>query len=324
MRTTLCLLLLSGLLSGPLRAQDLVIRGARIITGKGGSPQRGNILVKDGRIAKIGSIGKVDDLIPVIQAAGRFVVPAFVLAHTSSGMRRPNESMGLSPFVSVMDAINPVDGFFEDCLRDGHLTVLVIPGNNTVIGGMGMVVHPFGMTVEHMTVVKEAGLKISLIPPTKNRAAHMARLRGALDRARDKLLKLEREGRVRVRVFDLALGMEAEPVFERVVEGNSMYDGIVPALAFSPDGKWLAGGHANNKLLLWNLAAGGGRKEFLNFPSTVRSVAFHPGGELVAAGSSRPASLRLFPGFRSLIRCRPQYGSLQASASYRGRGRSLP
>ena len=134
MKTTLCIVLLLWLAPMPVEGQDLVIRGARIITGKGGSPRRGNILVKDGRIAKIGRIGTPDPMIPVIEASGRFVVPAFIQAHTSSGMRRPNENMGLSPFVSVLDAINPAHAYFEDSLRDGHLTILVIPGNNTVIG----------------------------------------------------------------------------------------------------------------------------------------------------------------------------------------------
>ena len=179
-----------------LPAQDLVIKGARVLTGKSWKARRANILVKDGRIAKVGRLGKVDPTLPVIKAVGRIVMPGFIEAHTSRGMRTQNERMSIVPFVTVLDIINPADVFFEDSLRDGHLTLQVMPGNNTVIGGMGVIVHPFGLTVKDMTVVEEAGLKISLIPASGNRAAHLAQLRAALDRARDRLDRLEKEGRL--------------------------------------------------------------------------------------------------------------------------------
>jgi imidazolonepropionase-like amidohydrolase len=88
------------------------------------------------------------------------------------------------PFVSTFDAINPVDPYFEDCLRQGLATLHVSPGNDTTIGGQGCVVHPGGVTTESMIVSRNAFLKISLRPrPGTSRMAHLAALRKELNDA---------------------------------------------------------------------------------------------------------------------------------------------
>lgn len=175
-------------------AQDLVVRNARIISGKDAVAVRGSILIEDGRISRIGRVGSTGSMVPEIDAAGRFVTPGFVLAETSQGLSRSNERMDVVPFLSVLDDLDPGSGFFEDSLRDGHLTMLVVPGDRTVIGGMGRIVHAYGLTIEDMTVVPEPGLKISMIPADGNRAAHVSRLRRTLEKARNRLEYLKEAG----------------------------------------------------------------------------------------------------------------------------------
>ena len=160
--------------------QDLLIRGGRVITLAGADLDKGSVLLRNGVVEKVGRTVRAEG-VPVLAAEGRVVMPGFVLAHSNEGMDRANEQMPVVPFVSVVDSLDPSQLVFEDALRNGHLNILVLPGPNTVIGGLGVVLHPFGLRVEDMTVVPAAGLKISLIPSSGNRAAHWAQLRAALD-----------------------------------------------------------------------------------------------------------------------------------------------
>jgi imidazolonepropionase-like amidohydrolase len=169
----------------PLAAQELVIRNARLIRPDGTASEKTDLRVADGKIAEIKeSVGSVPPRTPVVDAKGRFVGPAYVLAHTWEGMDRPNEQMELTPFVSVLDAIDPTLAFFDNMLRDGVYTLHIMPGDSTLIGGMGRVVRPQGRVVEDMTILADSGLKISMQPQQGNRATHVAKLRAALDDAK--------------------------------------------------------------------------------------------------------------------------------------------
>jgi hypothetical protein len=92
------------------------------------------------------------------------------------------------PFLSVLDAIDPGQEYFEDCLRNGVTTVAVVPGHETMIGGQAAVIKTAGGYVEQMIVKRQAGLKLSLKPAaSRSRMSHLASLRKELDAARDVL-----------------------------------------------------------------------------------------------------------------------------------------
>src|SRR5439155_21524529 len=95
------------------------------------------------------------------------------------------------PFLSVVDAIDPGQEYFEDCLRNGVTTVAIVPGNDTMIGAQAAVIKTAGAYVEQMIVKRQAGLKISLKPAgSRSRMSHLAALRKELDPARDRLQEL--------------------------------------------------------------------------------------------------------------------------------------
>jgi imidazolonepropionase-like amidohydrolase len=190
----LCCALSASLISlflphSPAQCQDVLVKDARVITLAGPELSKGAILIQEGRITAVGADVQAPPEVSVINAKDLVAMPGFVLAHTSEGLDRPNEVVPVAPYVSVLDSLDPASNFFEDSLRDGHLTLCVMPGSGTVIGGMGRIVQPRGLTVEDMTVVAEPGLKLSLIPPQGNRASHLARLRAALDDAKAHLEK---------------------------------------------------------------------------------------------------------------------------------------
>jgi imidazolonepropionase-like amidohydrolase len=162
----------------------LAIKNARLITVSGPDIEGGTIVVRGGRIEAVGKDVEIPWDAKVIDAAGKVVMPGLVEAHTFRGMDRPNERLASVPFVSTFDAVNPVDPYFEDALRQGVTTLGVAPGNDTLIGGQACVMKPWGATTERMLVSKNAFLKLSLKPRAgTSRMAHVAALRRELDEA---------------------------------------------------------------------------------------------------------------------------------------------
>jgi WD40 repeat protein len=85
-----------------------------------------------------------------------------------------------------------------------------------------------------------------------------------------------------VRIWDVATGQELLK-FDSPREGIPGYRSI-GCLAYSPDGKYLAGGKAN-MVAIWD-AATGGELHFLRWHSgTIESVAFSPDGKTLATGA---------------------------------------
>jgi imidazolonepropionase-like amidohydrolase len=107
-----------------------------------------------------------------------------VLAHSTGGLTGgANERLANVPYVTVHDAVDPSSKFFEECLRNGVGSIHVIPGNGTLIGGLGMVVRPYGKTVEDMAVRTKGGMKLSLLASGGSRMTQIRQLRRALQDA---------------------------------------------------------------------------------------------------------------------------------------------
>ena len=62
-----------------------------------------------------------------------------------------------------------------------------MPGNNTLLGGTGLVLRPFGRTVEDMTVAANTGMKLSLQARGGSRLQQIRELRRAIADVRDYL-----------------------------------------------------------------------------------------------------------------------------------------
>ncbi|MGE3174668.1 MAG: amidohydrolase family protein [Planctomycetota bacterium] len=176
-------------------AQDLVaIKGGRLVTLQGPVVEDGTVLIQNGRIAAVGPSAEVE--VPweakVVDAAGKWVLPTWVLAHSQGGVRGANERMENVPFVQIADALDPSSDWFEHCRRNGVGTVHAIPGNNTLLGGAGIVVRPFGRTVQDMAVKTETGQKLSLQSQGGGRLLQIRKLRRALEEAKEYLADFER------------------------------------------------------------------------------------------------------------------------------------
>src|SRR5262245_33016273 len=61
------------------------------------------------------------------------------------------------------------------------------------------------------------------------------------------------------------------------------------SVAFSPDGRWLASGSADNAVKLWDASSGKLVRSLEGHRDSVRSVAFSPDGRWLASGSNDDA-----------------------------------
>ena len=176
-------------------SQDvLAVKGGRVITVSGPTLDDGVVLIENGRITKVAATADVE--IPwtakVIDATGKVVMPTWVVAHSQAGQRGFNENMQNVPWLSVADAVDPAAPWFEEALRNGVGTIHVLPGNQTLLGGTGLVVRPYGRTVEDMTVGGRTGVKLSLQAQGGRRLQQIRQLRRAIEDVREYLADFER------------------------------------------------------------------------------------------------------------------------------------
>jgi imidazolonepropionase-like amidohydrolase len=142
----------------------IALKAGKIISMDGEEIENGILLVADGKIEALGRDLEIPYDYWLIDASEGVVFPGMIEAFTTRGLDRANESMPVTPFLDVYDAIDPASVYFEDALRDGTTTLLISQGADTVIGGLARAVKPIGMSVDEMTAEPEAGIILSFSP----------------------------------------------------------------------------------------------------------------------------------------------------------------
>ncbi len=137
-----------------------------------GEPFDGTVLVDGGRISALGPDLPVPPGADVVDAAGRWLLPGFIDAHTHLGVHEEGEGWAgndtneltdpASAGVRALDAINPAELGFDDALSGGITTVNVNPGSGNPIGGLTVAIHTHGRTVDEMVLRSPSGLKSAL------------------------------------------------------------------------------------------------------------------------------------------------------------------
>jgi hypothetical protein len=165
--------------------------GAKIIPVVGETLEKGTILIERGKITAIGKEVDVPYDARVFELTGKVIFPGTIDANSFRGVDNANETRPVTPQLDTGDAIDPSQLYFEDMLRLGTTAIHVIPGDNTVVGGVGRVVRPIGMTPAEMTVAEPAFLKLSVSPKVgSDRMLQLATLREALAELDDYMNKL--------------------------------------------------------------------------------------------------------------------------------------
>jgi imidazolonepropionase-like amidohydrolase len=152
---------------------SIAITGGRVVPIEGEPVDGGTVLVSGGVIeALLGPDAPVPPGVRVVDAAGKWVLPGFIDAHTHLGAYEDgmgwagsdtNELTGpVQAQVRVVDAINPADIGFRDAIAGGVLAVNVNPGSGNPIGGQTAAIRCWGRTVEEMVLRAPSGMKSAL------------------------------------------------------------------------------------------------------------------------------------------------------------------
>jgi imidazolonepropionase-like amidohydrolase len=121
-------------------AQDLVIRNANILTITNGTIEGGTIVVRNGKITAVGRDIAIPAGVPVVDAAGKYVLPGIIDAHShmalEGGINEGSESVTPEVIVQIRDD----DPTIYRALAGGVTSALLLHGSANTIGGQGEVI----------------------------------------------------------------------------------------------------------------------------------------------------------------------------------------
>jgi imidazolonepropionase-like amidohydrolase len=192
-------------------AGSFALKAGTIFTMRGASSEpplkNGTIIVRKGRIEKIGKDLDIPSGLPVIDAGDYTVMPGLVNPRSylgiASNWRRQSSTDEISkpilPEMEVFHAVEPQAPHFSFARQLGITTVCVTPGNRNVMGGQGAIMKTTGAVADKMLEKNKAvmvfGLGVSAkregqMPSTRMGIA--ALLRETLTKAQEYRAKKEK------------------------------------------------------------------------------------------------------------------------------------
>ena len=202
--TVLFLMLLVVTSSGFVFAQsktETLIRNATVLTAAKGTLENTDILIQNGKIAKIGKNLKASSNAQVIDASGKFVTPGIIDCHSHSMLDAINEgSYSVTSMVRTRDVVNPTDIAIYRALAGGVTSANLLHGSANSIGGQNTVVKfKYGHPVEDFFIADAPpGIKFALgenvkrtnFPPQPGQSPRYPRTRmGVMEVIRDAFLR---------------------------------------------------------------------------------------------------------------------------------------
>src|ERR1700722_13355724 len=120
----------------------ILSQNATTLTVSHGTIEHGSILIKDGKIAEVGTSIKAPKDAQVFDAAGQFVIPGIIDCHSHIAVDGSvNEgSVSVSSIVNIADVLNPVDIDIYRDLAGGVTVANVLHGSANSIGGQTVVI----------------------------------------------------------------------------------------------------------------------------------------------------------------------------------------
>ncbi len=149
----------------------LLIQNGLLYTMETNRPERGDLLIQDGKIAEISKKIMPTEQMEIFDAQGLLVFPGFLDAHSHIGISEEKKTNPLdgsnegtnpvTPCLRAIDAINPMDSAFRNALASGITGVMTGPGSANAIGGQFAFIKTHGKRVDDMVVLAPAAVKIA-------------------------------------------------------------------------------------------------------------------------------------------------------------------
>jgi|CXWL01.1.fsa_nt_gi imidazolonepropionase-like amidohydrolase len=139
-----------------------LIRGATVFDGAGAELVNSDVLMRDGRIVSVGPNLAAPEGVAIVDAAGRFVTPGIIDAHShlgvypSPGISATSDGNELTQpntaEVWAEHSVWPMDPGFGRAVAGGITTLHVLPGSGNLFGGRGVTLRPVlgARTVQEM------------------------------------------------------------------------------------------------------------------------------------------------------------------------------
>ncbi len=218
---------------------EVLIRNATVLTAAKGTFENTDILIQNGKIAKIGKNLKASANAQIIDATGKFVSPGIVDCHSHTMLDAVNEfSYSVTSMTRTRDVLNPKDIAIYRALAGGVTTANLLHGSANAIGGQNTTVKfKYGKAVEDFPIADAPpGIKFALgenpkrtnFNPTPNavpryprtRMGVMEVIRDAFVRAKDYKKELD-DFRAKKTNVQPRRDLELEPLVE-VLEGKRL------------------------------------------------------------------------------------------------------
>lgn len=168
MKTTKLFLLIVLLGSIPVVAQtntEVLIKNATVLTAARGTLENTDILIRDGKISRIGKNLAAGAGARVIDATGKYVTPGIIDAHSHAMMDAINEgSLSVTSMTRIRDVLNPSDIAIYRALAGGVTAANLLHGSANAIGGQNSTVKfKFGKPIEDFVIADApSGIKFAM------------------------------------------------------------------------------------------------------------------------------------------------------------------
>lgn len=149
----------------------LLIKNGTLYTMENDEAIRADLLIDNGKIARISSDIAPTDKMEVIDATNMRVYPGFIDAHSHIGISEEKKTpqgdecnegtTPITPHVRAIDGVNPMDSAFHNALAAGITGVMVGPGSANPIGGQFAFIKTYGRKIDDMVVLAPAAIKIA-------------------------------------------------------------------------------------------------------------------------------------------------------------------
>lgn len=135
--------------------------------------KNGYIKYENGKITELGEMLQLNETDNnAVDVKGKRVYPGFIDAHTHLGMCEDSiafegddgneDTEPIMPQLRAIDAVNPVDRYFDEALSAGVTTVLTGPGSANPIAGQIAAIKTYGRRIDKMIVKAPAAIKFAL------------------------------------------------------------------------------------------------------------------------------------------------------------------
>ena len=167
-----CWMLVVMLMSLPLWGQKVAVRGETVYTMAGAPLADGVVLIRDGKIEKVGKAAEVKIGNDYTVLSGKVVTPGLIDAHTVVGLagyyNQPHDqdqldkSSPIQPELRALDAYNPREKLVEWLRGLGVTTLHTGQAPGALASGQSILVKTVGNTVEEVLLDSAAMVTLTL------------------------------------------------------------------------------------------------------------------------------------------------------------------